>query len=75
MTCKGESNITNEHIRNNTDVRNLLVQRGIKPEELPAEEDLKKLERKVKRMRKRLQINPKGNWNEVYEKIARLKGK
>ncbi len=37
-----------EHIRNNTGVRKLLLQRGIKPEELPPEEDLKKLERRVK---------------------------
>ena len=37
-----------EHIRNNKGVRKLLLERGIKPEELPAEEDLKKLERRVK---------------------------
>ena len=37
-----------EHIRNNTDVRGLLTKRGIKPEELPPEEDIKKIERKVK---------------------------
>lgn len=45
---QGENKITDEHIRNNADVRNLLVRRGIRPEELPAEEDLKRLERKVK---------------------------
>lgn len=33
---QGEAKITTEHIRNNTDVRKLLVKRGIKPEELPA---------------------------------------
>jgi DNA-damage-inducible protein D len=43
----GESQIAKEHVKNNTDVRKLLVNRGIKPEELPAEEDIKKLERKV----------------------------
>ncbi|MBL7086101.1 MAG: DNA damage-inducible protein D [Candidatus Cloacimonetes bacterium] len=37
-----------EHIRNNKGVRKLLLERGIKPEELPAEEDVKKLERRVK---------------------------
>lgn len=37
-----------EHIRNNTGVRKLLIQRGIKPEDLPPEEDVKKLERRVK---------------------------
>lgn len=44
---KGESNITNEHVKNNRDVRGLLSKSGIKPEELPAEEDIKKLERRV----------------------------
>ena len=51
---QGEGRITNEHIRNNTDVRNLLVQRGIRPEELTAEEDIKKLERRVKTDQKKL---------------------
>jgi DNA-damage-inducible protein D len=45
---KGETRITREHIKNNSDVRNLLGKSGIKPEELPAEEDIKKLERRVK---------------------------
>lgn len=45
---KGESKITNEHIKNNQDVRALLAKSGIKPEQLPAEEDIKKLERRVK---------------------------
>ncbi|MEI7526290.1 MAG: DNA damage-inducible protein D [Mariniphaga sp.] len=45
---KGETRITNEHVKNNTDVRTLLGKSGIKPEQLPAEEDIKKLERRVK---------------------------
>jgi len=45
---KGESKITGEHVKNNADVRALLGKSGIKPEQLPAEEDLKKLERRVK---------------------------
>ncbi len=45
---KGEGKITSEHIKNNEDVRELLGKSGIKPEELPAEEDIKKLERRVK---------------------------
>jgi len=44
---KGEIKITNEHIKNNTDVRALLGKSGIRPEELPPEEDIKKLERRV----------------------------
>jgi DNA-damage-inducible protein D len=44
----GESVITKEHVNNNTDVRGVLAKSGIKPEELPPEEDIKKLERRVK---------------------------
>lgn len=45
---KRETKITNEHVKNNQDVRALLGKSGIKPEQLPAEEDIKKLERRVK---------------------------
>lgn len=45
---KGEETITDEHVKNNTDVRDLLGKSGIKPEQLPPEEDIKKLERRVK---------------------------
>jgi DNA-damage-inducible protein D len=45
---KGESKITDEHVKNNSDIRELLGKSGIKPEQLPAEEDIKKLERRVK---------------------------
>ncbi|KAA6329740.1 hypothetical protein EZS27_021482, partial [termite gut metagenome] len=43
----GELSITNEHVQNNTTVREMLGKRGIKPEELPVAEDIKKLERRV----------------------------
>ncbi len=51
---KGEGNITSEHVKNNKDVRILLGKSGIKPEELPAEEDIKKLERRVKSLDKEI---------------------
>jgi DNA-damage-inducible protein D len=51
---QGETSIIDEHVQNNRSVRTMLVERGIKPEELPAEEDLKKLERRVKSDEKRL---------------------
>jgi len=51
---QGESAITGEHIQNNTSVRTILGERGIKPEELPPEEDLKKLERRVKSAEKKM---------------------
>jgi DNA-damage-inducible protein D len=43
-----EVRITQEHVQNNRDVRKLLGERGIRPEALPAAEDIKKLERRVK---------------------------
>jgi len=51
---QGEEPITDEHVQNNEDIRDLLVKRGIKPESLPPEEDLLKLERRVKSSEKRL---------------------
>ena len=51
---QGEMAITDEHVENNTSVREMLGQRGIKPENLPASEDIKKLERRVKREEKKL---------------------
>lgn len=44
----GEKAITDEHVKNNKEVRELLSKSGIKPEELPPEEDIKKLARRVK---------------------------
>jgi DNA-damage-inducible protein D len=44
---QGEDPITDEHVQNNQDVRELLLKRGIRPESLPPEEDLQKLERRV----------------------------
>lgn len=54
---QGEHSITNEHIQNNVSVRDMLGQRGIQPERLAAEEDLKKLERRVKSEDKKLAKN------------------
>ncbi len=50
----GEPLITEEHVQNNSSVRVMLEQRGIKPETLPPAEDLKKLERRVKKDEKKL---------------------
>lgn len=51
---QGERAITDEHVQNHVSVRDMLGQRGIKPERLAAEEDLKKLERRVKSDEKKL---------------------
>lgn len=42
-----EDAISQEHITNNSAVRNTLLQRGIRPEALPAAEDVKKVERRL----------------------------
>lgn len=52
---QGEHAIINEHVQNNLSVRDMLGQRGIKPEQLPPEEDIKKLERRVKSEEKKLE--------------------
>jgi len=52
-----ERAISHEHVKNNTDVRNLLGDRNIVPENLPPSEDLKKVERRLKSEQKKL---PKG---------------
>ena len=54
-----EKNISAEHITNNKSVRKILLDRGIVPENLPPEEDIKKLERRVKSEEKKLGKNPK----------------
>ncbi len=45
---QGEKAITDEPVKNNHDLRELLEKSGIKPENLPPEEDIKKLERRLK---------------------------
>lgn len=51
----GERSITQEHVQNNQSVRAMLGQRGIAPEQLPPEEDIKKLERRVKAEDKKIE--------------------
>ena len=53
----GEGDITTEHVQNNSSVRSMLVDRGIKPEELPPAEDIKKLERRTTSQDKKLAEN------------------
>ncbi len=61
----GENSITAEHVQNNRSVRGMLGQRGIKPEELPPAEDIKKVERRVAKEEKSIIKDtpklPKGN--------------
>lgn len=53
-----EPTIAGEHVKNNRDVRDLLLKRGIQPESLPAAEDLKKVERRVQSEAKKLPPKP-----------------
>ncbi|MEN6334944.1 MAG: DNA damage-inducible protein D [Phycisphaerales bacterium] len=49
-----EGSITNEHVKNNEEVRKLLKKRGIIPENLPPAEDVKKVERRLQSEQKKL---------------------
>ncbi|MEO5914936.1 MAG: DNA damage-inducible protein D [Luteolibacter sp.] len=49
-----ERAISHEHVKNNTDVRSLLGERNIVPENLPPAEDLKKVQRRLKSEEKKL---------------------
>lgn len=46
---QGEYGITYEHVKNNTEIRHVLTNNNIIPENIPPEEDIKKLERRVKK--------------------------
>jgi DNA-damage-inducible protein D len=59
---EGESAITNEHLENNLSVRQMLLQRGVRPEELPPEEDIKKLERRLKAEEKKIPKEQLTGW-------------
>lgn len=55
-----ESAISSEHITNNQAVRKTLLERGIRPETLPAVEDVKKLERRLASDEKKALKKPDG---------------
>lgn len=56
---QGEASITKEHIDNNAAVRKMLTERGIIPENLPAAEDVKKVECRMASEEKKLLKNKK----------------
>lgn len=51
---KGDRQITQEHIDNNLEVRKMLRNRGVVPENLPIAEDVKKVQRKIESDEKKL---------------------
>ena len=60
---QGEDSITKEHIDNNAAVRKMLTERGIIPENLPAAEDVKKVERRLASEKKKMLKNNKNKKN------------
>ena len=56
---KTESSISKEHITNNKSIRKTLISRGIQPENLPPEEDISKIDRRLKSDEKKSIKNPK----------------
>lgn len=55
----GQNPIEKEHIDNNLAVRDMLVSRGIYPEQLPAGEDVKKVERRLRTEEKKIIVKKK----------------
>ena len=53
----GTGHIGVEHLKNNDEIRKSLVARGIKLEELPPEEDVKKVERRIKSRKKQSKLH------------------
>jgi DNA-damage-inducible protein D len=49
-----EQAITSDHVDNNRELRQAMGRRGIKPEELPVDEDVRKLERRLQAEQKKL---------------------
>jgi DNA-damage-inducible protein D len=57
---QSELAISQEHVTNNKAVRDTLLERGIRPETLPAAEDVKKVERRLASEEKKSLTNPDG---------------
>jgi DNA-damage-inducible protein D len=55
---RSEPRISREHVTNNQAVRETLLSRGIRPESLPAAEDVKKVERRLTSEEKKALKNP-----------------
>lgn len=59
----GDRSISKEHIENNTEVRKMLLKRGVKPENLPPAEDVKKVQRKIESDEKKILLKHKKDKN------------
>ncbi len=56
---KGVNPIEKEHVDNNSAVRNMLIERGVKPESLPPSEDTGKVKRRLNSEEKKILLNGK----------------
>jgi len=61
---KGDAQIAKEHIENNLAVRKMLLDRGVTPERLPPDEDIKKVKRRLESDEKK-----------VLEEVRKIKNK
>ncbi len=58
QSMSNEPQISQEHVTNNQAVRQTLLNRGIRPENLPPAEDVKKVERRLVSAKKKVIKNP-----------------
>lgn len=58
LRMHSELQISGEHVNNNQAVRETLLSRGIRPESLPAAEDVKKVERRLASAEKKSLVKP-----------------
>ena len=57
---RGRESISEEHVDNNTAVRKMLIERGVRPEQLPPAEDVKKVKRKLEGEEKKVMKEASG---------------
>ncbi|HNF28587.1 MAG TPA: hypothetical protein PKV80_29245, partial [Leptospiraceae bacterium] len=65
---KGREKISKEHMDNNKAVRKILLERGVKPENLPAAEDLRKVKKILDNENKTL-IKKKSSGKKIRKKL------
>ncbi|NDE90680.1 MAG: DNA damage-inducible protein D [Alphaproteobacteria bacterium] len=66
----GVKEISGEHVKNNKDVRAVLAKSNIQPENLPAEEDIQKLERRIRSHDTKL-LKSEGGLDQLDKKTSR----
>jgi DNA-damage-inducible protein D len=65
-----EKDITEVHVDNNIGVREILIERAIRPEDLPPAEDTKKVERRLKSEEKKLLKQPRQGRKKKAKKLS-----